>query len=357
VKQKIAILCPYPLRQAPSQRFRFEQYLEFLEQQHLEVSVFPFLHQRGWEIFYHPGKPLQKSFALCIGFFRRCLLMPKLLFFSHVFIHREAAPMGPPAFEWLVCKVLRKPVIYDFDDAIWLPNYSKQHEKFHRIKAYWKIKHIIRWADTVVTGNSFLANYAGSYNQNVTVIPTTIDLHFHVKPTDICENNPLVIGWTGTHTTIDYLLEIADSLKTLAEKHAFVFRVISNAPPEFDLPNVDFIWWNKNSEISDLSRFDIGVMPLTDDEWSKGKCGFKALQYMALGIPTVASDIGANADIISDGLNGFLVRKPEDWVRLLSELLTHPERRLQVGQAAIHTVKKDFSVEANQAKYLKLFEK
>jgi glycosyltransferase involved in cell wall biosynthesis len=357
VKQKIAILCPYPLQQAPSQRFRFEQYLEFLSENNLEISVFPFLNQGAWEIFYHQGKPFQKSIALILGMFRRGFLMFNLLSFPIIFIHREAAPMGPPVFEWILCKVFKKQVIYDFDDAIWLPNYSKQHEKFHRLKAYWKIKHIVRWANTVVVGNSFLAEYALRFNGNVTIIPTTIDLRFHRKPTAICENHPLVIGWTGSHTTINYLLEIADSLEILASKHHFVFRVISNLPPDFDLPNVDFVKWNQATEMQDLSSFDIGVMPLTDDEWSKGKCGFKALQYMSLGIPTVASDVGVNANIIEDGKNGFLIHTKEDWVIRLTELLTNPVLRSRLGSASKDTVKMEFSVEANQHKYLKLFQK
>ena len=131
--------------------------------------------------------------------------MFKVRKFDYVFIHREASMIGPPVFEFVIAKVLRKKYIYDFDDAIWLPNYSQSNAKFHRLKAYGKVKSIVRWADKVVVGNAFLADYASNYNDNVQIIPTTIDLeNVHNRKTEHQEE-VIRIGWTGSHTTMEYL--------------------------------------------------------------------------------------------------------------------------------------------------------
>jgi glycosyltransferase involved in cell wall biosynthesis len=353
---KVALLCPYPLGEAPSQRFRFEQYLPYLEHQGIEVKVYPFLNQNGWKIFYAHGKPLKKIVHLVLGCLMRTGHLFKLRNADFVFIHREAAPLGPPVFEWVIAKILRKRIVYDFDDAIWLPNFSPQHRNVHRLKAYWKVKHIVRWSHKVSVGNQFLAEYARRYNTNVGVVPTTIDPSLHRVTDDSPTNSPWVIGWTGTHTTVHYLLPLIPVLEQLAQEIPYVFRVISNESPAFKIPNLEFILWTKASEIDELSKFSVGVMPLSDDDWSKGKCGFKALQYMALGIPTIASNVGVNPEIIEHGINGFLADSPQEWLACLRHMYHESARSRAIGQAAAETVHKRYSVAANCALYSNLFE-
>ena len=352
---KVAILCPYPVGEAPSQRFRVEQYLSWLGTQHIHTTSYPFLSSSAWEIFYQSNKPLAKSFQILLGFIRRFMLLARLMSVDFVFIHREAAPVGPPIFEWLIAKVLRKRIVYDFDDAIWLPNYSKQHRFIHRLKAYWKVKFIIRWAYRVSVGNEFLASYAVRYNARVDVIPTTIDMDYHALHADPTRSNVPIIGWTGTHTTVDYLKPIVPALEKLAAVHAFEFVVISNEPPSFLIPNLRFVRWNKSTEIEDLSQFSIGVMPLEDTEWAKGKCGFKALQYMALGIPTIAANVGVNSSIITHGQDGFIAQTTEDWFEFMNALLSDPSRGRMLGANAQACIRNRFSVQANQEKYRSLF--
>ena len=352
---RIAILAPYPRHEAPSQRFRFEQYLGFLEENDISIKFYPFLNHKAWTIFYLEGKYFLKAVFLLLGFIKRFLLLFSLLKYDFIFIHREAAPIGPPIFEWIIAKVLRKKYIYDFDDAIWMPNYSQQHARFHRMKAYWKIKHIIKWSYKVSAGNAFLARYAQNYCNNVVLIPTTIDTeHLHISNTKLASSE-IVIGWTGSHSTLPYLTMLLPVLNLLSKKYTFTFRVISNEVPNFELKNLSFIKWNKESEIEDLATFSIGVMPLTNDAWSEGKCGFKALQYMALSIPTVLSPVGVNVEIVQDQVNGLFADTESEWHAQLELLIKEEALRKQIGEAGRKTVVNAYSVLSQKENYLKLF--
>ena len=162
--------------------------------------------------------------------------------------------IGPPVFEWIIAKVFRKKFIYDFNDAIWLPNYGQSNVRFHQLKAYWKIKKIISWADQVVVGNSYLKDYALQFNPNVKIIPTTIDtINVHNKCTNH-DSKKIIIGWTGSHTTMGYLPYLLPVLKELEKKFNFKFRVISNHPPPIDLDSLEFVKWNKKNRNKGFGR-------------------------------------------------------------------------------------------------------
>ncbi len=280
-------------------------------------------------------------------------------FYKIIFIHREAAPLGPPVFEWIFAKILRKKIIYDFDDAIWIPNTSEQNRMAAWLKCHWKVRWICRWSDKVSCGNEFLANYARRYNDNVVVNPTTIDtenLHnpaFYQKSS----NSLPVIGWTGTHSTLKYLEEIVPILKELELNFQFEFLVISNQAPDLiPLKNYKFVPWSKSTEIEDLIQFDIGIMPLTSDPWSEGKCGFKALQYMALEIPALVSAVGVNNTIVEHGNDGFICNSEDDWHRYLTILLEDRNLRKKMGHSGRKKVIENYSVSSNSGNFLSLFE-
>lgn len=355
MSKRILFIAPYPVDQAPSQRFRFEQYIPALESSNYEVKIAPFLSAKDWAPLYKKGSFLRKAWSMIRSFFRRFGLMFQLRKYDYIFIHREASMVGPPVFEFLLSKILRRKFIYDFDDAIWLPNYSASNAKFHRLKAYGKVKNIIRWADEVVVGNNFLADYAKQFNDNVQIIPTTIDLvNVHNKVSSQSEDC-IRIGWTGSHTTMEYLPLLLPALKALEKKYPIKFRVISNHPPELDLDCLEYVPWNKETEIADLAAIQIGVMPLKDSVWAKGKCGFKGLQYMALQIPAVMSNVGVNSQIIQNGINGFLVDEPNDWIITLENLIQSQELREKIGKSGYQTVQDNYSVTSNTSKYLDLF--
>lgn len=349
-------MAPYPKGHAPSQRFRFEQYLDILEKEGFYVKFYSFLSEKAWKTLYQPGNYFGKFFQVMISFLKRWSLIFKLKRADHVFVHREMAHIGPPVFEWISAKVLGVKYIYDFDDAIWLPNYSQANARFQGLKAYWKVKYCMKWAHKVTAGNDYLANFARTYNDNVQVIPTTIDLkNHHNLETDQTER-PVVIGWTGTHTTMRYLQEIVPVLKELEKDYDFEFHVISNEKPDFDLHSLRFIPWNKETEIKDLAHIQIGVMPLVEDQWSAGKCGFKALQYMALSIPTLLSPVGVNKKIVEDGKSGFFCTDYKAWKDHLEKLLNDQTLRQQIGKEGRKKVQDYYSVESQKSNYLALFQ-
>ncbi len=354
--KKIYILAPYPKGEAPSQRFRFEQYLEHIEREGYSIQYYPFLSEKTWRILYQEGGTMRKVFGILGGFWRRFTLLFRLVNADRILIHREASMIGPPVFEWIIAKVLRKKYIFDFDDAIWLPNYSDSNARFNRLKSYWKVKWIIKWAAKVSAGNDFLRAYALNYNSNVSIIPTTIDLqNAHNKITNYITSE-ITIGWTGTHTTMHYIKPLIPVLKELEKEHDFTFTVISNQPPNFDLKSLRFIKWNKKTEIHDLAQLTIGVMPLEESPWAEGKCGFKGLQYMALGIPAILSPVGVNNAIIENGVNGFLCSSYEEWKNQLYKLIISAELRQKIGMQGRKTVEQHYSVESNWENYKNLLE-
>jgi glycosyltransferase involved in cell wall biosynthesis len=353
----ILFIVPYPEGEAPSQRFRFEQYFSALQEEGHSYTVAPFLDKSTWQILYKPGQGLQKGLGILKGFSRRLGLLFRLHHYDWVFIHREAAPLGPPVFEWLISRLFRKKVIYDFDDAIWLPNTSEQNRMAARLKWHQKVAAICRWSYRVSCGNAYLRAWASQHNARAEYMPTTIDtigVHNRLKRHE--EKEEVVIGWTGTHSTLKYLKPLEGVLRKLAADYPrLYFLVISNQPPALDLPRLEYRPWNKETEIEDLLGMDIGIMPLTEDPWSEGKCGFKALQYMALGIPAVASPVGVNTTIIRDGENGFLASQPTEWEAALRLLLEDSYLRKQAGEKGKETIEKEYSVAAHRNVFLKLF--
>ncbi len=354
--KKIAFIAPYPIEQAPSQRFRFEQYLEFLKESDCDYSFFPFYDFKSWQLLYTNKSAFNKAWVVLLSYFKRFSLIFKLRKFDYIFIHREATHIGPPIIEWIIAKILRKKYIYDFDDAIWLPNYSEGNSKFHRLKAYWKVKYCIKWAHRIAAGNAYLANYAKQFNANVYVLPTTIDTENYHNVRCNHQKTPIVIGWTGTHTTMQYLHSIVPVLKEMESKYPIEIQIISNEKPQLDLNSLVYVKWKKDTEIEDLSKFSIGIMPLEDTIWAEGKCGFKGLQYMALEIPTIMSAVGVNNTIVESGKNGLLVSNEEEWKTAFIRLIEDENLRMKMGFAGRQRVVDHYSILANKTLFLSLFD-
>ena len=355
---KILFLIPYPLYESPSQRFRFEQYIEILKQKGYQCTFQSFLNSQNWQLFFKSGKSLQKGLALFSGFLRRVLALFQAPFFDFVFIHREAAPLGPPVFEWVIAKILHKKIIYDFDDAIWLTDRANESWLLKTMKWRTKVGAICKWSYKVSAGNNYLCTYAQQFNPAAVFNPTTIDTNELHNPHEFekTETGTVTIGWTGSHSTLKYLVELEQVLERIEQENPFLqILVIANQPPVMKLKSLAFIPWSKQTETEDLLKIDIGIMPLPDDEWSKGKCGFKALQYMALEIPAVASQVGANSVIIDDGFNGYLCSTSQQWYETLNLLIGDVALRKKIGNAGREKVIGCYSVESNTSTFLSLF--
>jgi glycosyltransferase involved in cell wall biosynthesis len=354
-KPKISFLIPYPLDSAPGQRFRFEQYLEYLSQFY-QIDIFPFINKKTYDILYKRRNIFQKVYGIIAGIIYRFRSLFLSLNSDAIFIFRESSFIGPPIIEYILSKIFRKKIIFDFDDAIWLQNISENNRVWGWLKFHNKTKTILKLSTTVIAGNSYLATYAAKYNNNVTIIPTTINTSYHKKFYKYC-NNCIIIGWTGTITTNKHLALLNDCLSKIKNTYGnkIEIRMISNAPFESQSSFINYIPWNKQSEIEDLSQFDIGIMPLPDDQWARGKCGFKGLQYMALEIPTIMSPVGVNIDIIENGINGYLASTNEEWFQKICYLIENPSERTRVGQAGRQTIINKYSVESQKNSYKKVF--
>lgn len=354
---KILFLVPYPLKESPSQRFRFEQYFEILTKKNHAYHVQSFLSITGWKILYKPGHLFTKTWIIFSGFLRRLFILIRLSSFDYVFIHREAAPVGPPVIEWLIAKVFRKKIIYDFDDAIWLTDKVQEGlaEKIIRWRS--KVGTISRWSYKVSCGNEYLCDYARTFNQNVVLNPTTIDtVGLHTPSTETKSTEHVVIGWTGSHSTLKYLKGVEPVLLQLEKKYSNLKTlIIADRKPDLALHSLIFLPWNKETEAADLAKADIGIMPLPDDEWAKGKCGFKALQYMSMKIPTVVSPVGVNTKIVESGVNGFYATTEQEWINSIEMLINDAALRQRLGENGRRKVVDFYSVDSNASTFLSLF--
>jgi glycosyltransferase involved in cell wall biosynthesis len=356
VKKKILFIVQHRKNRSPGQRFRFEQYLDFLEQHGFEYEFSPLLDAADDERFYAKGNLLGKFWVLLKSTARRVYDVFRANNFDAIFIYREAFMLGTLFFEKQFKKSKAK-IIFDYDDAIWLPNVSEGNKKLQSLKNYGKTKEIIKVSDLVIAGNKYLQHYALQYNSNAIIIPTTIDTNYHVPLKQKENTNKVIIGWTGTASTLQHFETIIPVLIELKNKYAekIGFRVIADKEFQHKDLEIEFIKWSLDDEIYQLQQIDIGIMPLPDDLWAKGKCGFKGLQYMSLSIPTIMSPVGVNKDIIDDGVNGFLANSDIEWIEKLEKLIADKELRILIGEKGRATIINRYSVSAWEEKYLNVF--
>jgi glycosyltransferase involved in cell wall biosynthesis len=344
---------------SPGQRFRCEHFIPFLKESGYEITYSNILSKWDDTHFYSFGNYFIKMFIVAKSFLKRLYDVGRVKNYDAVFIYREAYMMGTVFFERLV-RWRGVPIVFDFDDSIWLNDTSLGNQSVKWMKRPSKTADICKLATTVIVGNSYLAQYAKQFNPNVFIVPTTIDTRYHKPIPGNVKNTPekVTIGWTGTSTTLKHLYTLAPVMQKLVATfgNKIRFCVIADIPPAFENLDCDFVKWSAESEIAQLSGFDIGIMPLPDDQWTRGKCGFKGLQYMALEIPAVMSPVGVNTDIISHGNNGFLPETEQDWLEILSRLIENPVLRSRIGIEGRKTIETRYSVETNKAKYLQILE-
>lgn len=354
-KKNIHFWVLYPERSAPSQRFRVELFLPLLSPNGFSYSMFSFLDAETWKIFYKEGYGLKRFSGIIKGFFRRLSHLFRSVNADYVFILREASPVGPPIFEWLLSKVFRKKIIYDFDDAIWLPGGEKVSWIKKSLKATWKIKYIIKWSYKISAGNNFLGKYAQQYNPSVFLVPTVVDTaQGHYQQKKHFSGDRIVVGWTGTHTTLHNLEVIDGVIPELKKEIDFDFLVISNKPPQWDF---DFIYkeWELENEQEDLLKMHIGIMPAKQGPWFEGKCGFKLIQYHACGIPAVASPTGVNPLITLHDKTGFIANNREEWKDYLKKLIADAALRSSMGEAGRKHIEKNYSLNSLFPAFISLF--
>jgi glycosyltransferase involved in cell wall biosynthesis len=312
---------------------------------------------RFWNIVYKKGFLLEKIFWTMIGYFKRIGDLFRIPFYDITYVFLWGTPFGTPFYEFLISSLSKK-LIYDIDDMVFLGHSSNANRFWQIFKGRSKIIYLMKKADHVITCTPKLDEFAKQYNKNTMDIPSTVDTKNKYLPESKQKNNEqIILGWSGSHSTSKYLYLLTDVLQKLSKKYNF--KLIVMGDKSFHIPRIDMesFDWSESIELATLKKFDIGLYPLPDEEWVYGKSGLKAIQYMALGIPTIATAIGANYRIIENNMNGFLVKTNdhEGWKTALAILIENPQLRKQMGEKARQTIMEKYSVQSNEDKYLEIF--
>ena len=342
---RVLALSPIP-EEGAGCRFRVAQYLPFLREAGFDVTISSFYTPEFFRLVYRPGHYVRKAATFLTLARRRVRELGGIDNYDLVLLYREAIPLGPPIIERLIAR-RGIPIVYDFDDAIFLSNVSEANRAVSFLKNPGRVASVLRLSARVIVGNEFLADYARRYNDAVTVIPTVVDTHRFVPAAHRSGGDAVpVVGWIGSPTTYPYLESLADVLRQVAERHRFVLKV-SGAGRPVRMPGIDVqeVPWSLADEVRLFNTCDIGVYPLPDDDWSRGKCGFKAIQCMACGVPVVAAAVGVNREIVEDGVNSFLAATPAEWVEKLGRLLSDPVLRGRMAEAGRRTIEARYALD------------
>jgi len=345
---RVLALSPIP-EEGAGCRFRIAQFIPYLESAGFEVTLDSLFTPEFFRVVYKSGDYLRKAMTFAALSLKRLEVLREASRFDLILVYREAFPIGPPLIERWLARPGMPPIVYDFDDAVFLPNVSDANRFIVSLKWARKVPDILRLSTSVIAGNDLLAAFARRYNSSVVTIPTCVDTDKFIPRADPGgSRGPLVVGWIGSPTTASYLSLLRAVFRNVQAVAPFELKVSGAASDlAFDGVPVRNVPWSLAGEVSLFNTCDIGVYPLTDDEWSKGKCGFKAIEFMACGVPVVASAVGVNKEIIDDGVNGFLATSADEWELKLRRLLTDAPLRARFAAAGRRTVEERYSLRVN----------
>lgn len=338
-KKKMLVLCPFPVGVAAGQRLKYEQYFDRWRKQGWEIDVSPFMDKKMWNIIYIKGHFLSKFTGTIRGHFRRIYDLFRVPKYDVIYIFMYVTPILTSLMERLV-RLKAKKIIFDIEDNILQRNnksiINNPNPLIHFLKWHEKTIYLIQNSDHVITSSPFLNIDCKRITHTglCTYISSSVDTNRYQPKSINLNKKKVIIGWTGTFSSKEYLDKLQNVFIKLSKKVEFKLKIIGNF--NYTLSNVDLevVQWNLKNEIEDLQTFDIGLYPLSPDKWVDGKSGLKAIQYMAMGIPCVASNAGNTSMLINDRVNGFLVNTDEQWVDALEELVLNPKLRQIIGKQA-----------------------
>jgi len=329
---KILLLTRYNVRGASS-RLRFFQYIPYLENNNISVTPSTFFDEKYIKSFNENNK--RPIFIILKSYIKRFLIFLTIYKYDLIWIEKEIFPFFPAWFEKIL-RLIRKPYVVDYDDAIF---HDYDLSKNYLVKKLLgnKINSVMKYASCVIVGNDYLANYAKSSRaKSIKIVPTVLDpWRYNIKEKKNF-NKPLIIGWIGSRSTQKYLVSIYDALVNVCNSHrARLLLVGATSEIVTELPNleIDIAPWSEDNEANLIQQMDIGIMPLIDGPWEKGKCGYKLIQYMACSVPVIASPVGINVDIVKNSDSGLLADNVITWQNSLMQLINSPEDRLKFGLA------------------------
>ena len=335
---KMLVLCPYPVGVAAGQRLKFEQYYDDWREAGWDITVSPYMSPKLWSVAHQHGHLWSKVRGTLGGLLRRIGDLAHISRYDLVYCFMYVTPVGTSFFERLTRR-LAKLLIYDIEDIVLFGQALKgefPNPVLRLFKGSGKAKYLVRRADHVITSSPFLKEKCLESNEKraCTYISSSVDTDRFLPVNGYTNEVTPTIGWTGTFSSSIYLDLLRAVFKELARRRKFRLRVIGNFDYSLEGVDLEVIRWTAEREVEDLQAIDIGVYPLPREEWVTGKSGLKAIQYMAFGIPCVATEVGTTPMLIRDGENGLLVRTEDEWLSAIERLLDDPGLRRRLGQQA-----------------------
>lgn len=350
---RVLALVPNQLGHAPGQRGSIELWDKVLKPAGIDVEFAPFETEKLREILHKSGNSLIKAIEMLRGYIGRASLLGRLDEFDAVFVYREAALVGPAFLERLVAR--RKPIIYQLDDPLFMPYKSPSNGYLSYLKFFGKIKEIIRMSRVVIVNSSHIREYAEQFNKNIWQIPSIVDTsRFTFNPLSH-DVDRVCIGWSGSPTTLQNINLIEKPLQKISEQEICEIRFIGGT--EFSISGVNYEAksWNRDTEVEDLRRMQVGLVPLPENSWNRYKFIMKTAQYMALGIVPVATPMASNTEVIRHGENGFLADTDDEWFESIAQLVNDSSLRNRMSRTAAADAAANYSLDANASKVIDAF--
>lgn len=350
---KILVLTKYS-RKGASSRLRTLQYLPYLETQGFEFTVQNLFNDAYLEALYKGGK--RSAFNVLNCYAKRFFTLFTINNYDLIWIEKELFPYLPISIEKLLSKLGYKYIV-DYDDAIF-HNYDLSKNMLVKLLLSNKIEKVMKYSSCVLVGNYYLAQRAKNANaKNIHIIPTVVD-YIKYEVEQKLPNEVLTIGWIGSPSTQKYLLDLKYVFKEIVETNKNVRLLLVGAHPNIsekieNIP-VEVVDWDESTEVKNIKNMDIGIMPLVDGPWEKGKCGYKLIQYMACGIPVIASPVGVNKEIIEKSNSGFLADNDSEWIEYLNRLINSNQLRILMGSDGQLAVKNQYSLQSQSQRLAKL---
>lgn len=352
----VLALASYPI-EAAATRYRLTQFVGPLSERGIRLTIHPFLDSKLFASLYERKGLPSKALGLMRSTLKRLADVISAQRADVLLIQREAMIFGPPVVEWLSSRALRCPMVLDLDDATYISYTSPSYGRLgSALKWFGKTDDLIRWASVVTCGNRSIADYVSGKGKRAVVIPTVVDTERFRPAERREEQQPPVLGWIGTHSTFPFLEPIFPALQELARTHPYKLKIVGAGQSEIKLAGVEVLNldWSLEREVEDFQSFDIGLYPIDVERYGKawvvGKSGFKAIQYMAVGVPYVVTPIAACAEIGEAGRTHLSATTQEEWRAALADLISDKEKRQRMGRAGRSHALKHYTVAAQADK-------
>jgi glycosyltransferase involved in cell wall biosynthesis len=351
---RVLALTPNLYGISPGQRTSIELWQRALEPAGISMEFSSFETDELHAVIYEPGHTARKALEMARAYAKRLPAMRRLDEFDAVLVYREAAMIGPALLERWAAR--GKPIIYQLDDPLYVPYRSPFSGYLSYLKFFGKVRSIIRMSSAVIVNSPHHREYASRFNDNIWEVPSIVDeTKFTYRPRRKTTGRNTCVGWSGSASTVRNLQVIRDVLREVGSRPDVDLRFIGAA--NVNLPDVDHeaIPWRAETEVDDLRQFDIGLVPLPTDEWTKRKFYLKLVQYMALGIPAVATPLGSNPIVVDDGRTGFLASTDSEWLAAIARLVDDEDLRLSMQEAAAEEAARRYTLAANAERIVAAF--